>query len=205
MARYDNRHSQIVGWLKIVLPLAAVGLLSAVFVVATRQGTGETAIPLSDLAQMAAGRTVDGPVFSSVTDEGKRLVMTAEKATPRGKGFDVVDAVNVHGTLYEPDGETTEVRSLTGVFYSVESRTVLKGDVRITTSSGYTLNTEELLSAVDRTEMETTGPVFGEGPMGTIEAGRMFVTSQQASDNAAEQVSVVFKDGVKVIYEPQTQ
>ena len=53
--------------------------------------------------------------------------------------------------------------------------------------------------------METTGPVFGTGPMGTIEAGRMFVTSQQTSDNAAEQVSVVFKDGVKVIYQPQTQ
>ncbi|MFV0332812.1 MAG: LPS export ABC transporter periplasmic protein LptC [Tropicimonas sp.] len=199
----DNLHSRIVRWLKILLPLAAIGLLSAIFLVATRPGpAGSIAFSPGDLAKMASGRTVEGPVFSSVTDDGKRIVVTAETATPRGSGFEVVDAVNVHGTLYEQSGETIEIRSQAGVFYSTESRTILTGDVRVDTSSGYRLRTQELISSIDRIEAEAPGPVFGEGPLGTIEAGRMQITSEQGTDNAADKTRVVFKGGVKVIYTP---
>lgn len=206
MAARDNLHSRIVAWLRIILPLSALVLLSSVFLVA-RQREPSGTIPFSenDLQEMASEKAVEDPVFASVTDEGQRVVITADEAIPRGGDYSVIDAVNMHGILEEKDGETIDVRSETGTIYSEESQTVLRGNVRIVTSSGYRLLTEELISAMDKTDMETTGPVSGDGPAGTIEAGRMRVTSQTSQDGTEESVRVVFNGGVKVIYLPQTK
>ncbi|NDR57458.1 LPS export ABC transporter periplasmic protein LptC [Aliiruegeria sabulilitoris] len=206
MASQDNLHSRIVGWLKIILPLSALALLSSVFLVARFKEHGGT-IPYSKIAlkELASVQTVEDPVFTSVTDEGQHVVVTAKEATPRDGDYNVVDAVGVHGTLRETDGETINIWSDAGTVFSAESRTILQGNVRIETSSGYNLFTDELISAVDRTDIESPGPVHGEGPLGTIEAGRMEVTSQQTAEGTEEKVTVVFKDGVKVIYTPQTQ
>ena len=206
MAAPDNLHSRIVGWLKVILPLSALALLSSVFLVA-RQGDFERTTPYSvrDLEEMASEQTAQTAVFSTVTDEGKRLVVTAVKATPREGNYKIVDAVQVHGTLEETDGETIDVRSDAGTMYTEQSQTVLQGNVHIATASGYSLLTDELVSSMSRTDMKTPGPVSGEGPLGTIEAGRMEVTSVQSADKTEEKVTVVFKDGVKVIYTPQTK
>ena len=55
MAAPDNLHSRIVGWLKVILPLSALALLSSVFLVA-RQGDFERTTPYSvrDLEEMAS-------------------------------------------------------------------------------------------------------------------------------------------------------
>ncbi|MDV7145121.1 LPS export ABC transporter periplasmic protein LptC [Tropicimonas sp. TH_r6] len=206
MAARDNLHSRVVAWLKILLPLSALAILSSVFLMA-RQGeiSGELPFSKKDLEEMANEQSIDSPVFSSVTDDGKRIVVTAQTATPRTGDYSVVDAVVLHGTLEETDGETIDVRSETGTVFSSDSRTILRGNVRIATSSGYRLVTEELTSYMDRTEMETAGPVSGDGPLGTIEAGRMFVTSEPIGEGPEEKITVVFKDGVKVIYDPGTQ
>ncbi|RYH09930.1 LPS export ABC transporter periplasmic protein LptC [Tropicimonas sp. IMCC6043] len=206
MAARDNLHSHVVAGLKIILPLAALGLLSSVFLLATMGDEGGE-IPYSDLdlEEMASAQTVDSPVFSSVTDDGNRIVVTADQATPRGGNYEVVDAVAVHGTLLEEDGTTIDMRSDSGTIYAGESRTVLRGNVRISTSSGYRLVTDELTSSTSRTDIETAGPVHGTGPLGTIEAGRMKVTSQQSTNGTEEAVTVVFKDGVKVIYLPKAK
>ncbi len=206
MAARDNLHSRVVAWLKILLPLSALAILSSVFLVA-RQGEQSGALPFSkkDLEEMASEQSIASPVFSSVTDEGQRIVVTAQTATPRARDYSIVDALALHGVLEESDGETIDVRSETGTVYTAESRTILRGNVRIATSSGYNLVTEELTSFLDRTEMETAGPVSGDGPLGTIEAGRMTVTSERIGEGPEEKVTVVFKNGVKVIYDPGSQ
>ncbi len=205
MPTHDNLHSRIVGWLKIILPLSALALLSSVFFVARFKEHGT--IPYSRIAlrEMASGQTVVDPVFTSVTDDGQHVTVTAGEATPRNGDYTVVDAVEVHGTLKQRDGEIIDIWSETGTMFSEESRTVLKGNVRIETSSGYKLFTEELVSAIERTDIATPGPVRGAGPLGMIEAGRMEVRSQQTQEGGEETVTVVFKDGVKVIYTPQSQ
>ena len=58
MPTHDNLHSRIVGWLKIILPLSALALLSSVFFVARFKEHGT--IPYSRIAlrEMASGQTV---------------------------------------------------------------------------------------------------------------------------------------------------
>ena len=203
MPAYDNLHSRVVSWLKIILPLAALALLSTVFLVA-RRGDNGTSVPFSklDLEEMASEQHVEGPDFASVADEGQRVVVSADRATPRGGDPDVVDATGVRGRLQTLDGDTIDVTSEAGTIFSKKSQTILRGNVEIVTSNGYRLTTEELIADMDRSELETTGPVSGEGPLGTIDAGRMTVTATEGAEDA---FTVVFKDGVKLIYLPQTQ
>lgn len=206
MAARDNLHSRVVGWLKVLLPLSALALLSTVFLVAHKPDHG-TGIPFSmrDLKELASEQRLTDPVFSSVTDEGQRVVITADEAVPRDSSYKIVDAIHVQGKLLEENGETIDIRSDAGTLFSKGSKTILQGNVQVDTSSGYSLRTEEMIAYLDRSEMETTAPVDGSGPLGTIEADRMIVTTQEATNGAERQVTVVFKGRVKLVYTPPTQ
>ena len=84
MAAPDNLHSRVVSWLKIILPLAALALLSTLFLVA-RIGDPNATLPFTekDLEEMASEQRVDGPDFSGTTPEGRAIRMSAQTATPR--------------------------------------------------------------------------------------------------------------------------
>jgi lipopolysaccharide export system protein LptC len=77
----------------------------------------------------------------------------------------------------------------------------LSGQVRIETSDGYTMQTEALSTALDATRIVTQDTVTARGPLGEITAGRMEITAENA-DSAAV---MVFKDGVRLIYLPQSE
>ncbi|SNT24774.1 LPS export ABC transporter periplasmic protein LptC [Tropicimonas sediminicola] len=203
MAAFDNLHSRVVAWLKVLLPLMALALLSSLFLVA-RTGDNSDSLPFSeqDLEQMASEQRVDGPEFSGVTEDGKAITLNARSATPRDAKASVVDAVEVSGTMETGDNSSIRLTSDAGTVHATESRTVLRGNVHISTSTGYQVDTDELSAALDRTDMETTGPVSGTGPIGSIDAGRMVVT-QSGEDR--DSVTVVFKDGVRLLYVPGNQ
>lgn len=203
MAAPDNLHSRVVAWLKVVLPLMALALLSSLFLVA-RTGDRNASLPFSekDLEEMASEQRVDGPEFSGVTEEGHAINLSARTATPRDAKGSVVDAVEVNGTMETGDDSSIHLQSDAGTVHATESRTVLRGNVQVTTSTGYQIDTDELTAALDRTDIKTTGAVTASGPIGTIDAGRMVVT-QSGEDR--ESVTVVFKDGVRLLYLPRNQ
>ncbi|WP_068116090.1 LPS export ABC transporter periplasmic protein LptC [Tropicimonas marinistellae] len=203
MAARDNLHSHVVAWLKVILPLAALALLSTLFLVA-RTGDPDATLPFSekDLEEMASEQRVEGPEFAGLTEDGRAINLSAETATPRDSKASVVDAVQVRGRFETGDDGTITMRADAGTVYSDESQAHLHGNVRVATSTGFTIDTEQLRAALDRTDMEAPGVVTAEGPLGRIDAGRMEVT-QEGSDRG--DVRVVFKDGVKLIYVPQNQ
>ncbi len=207
MAAPDNLHSHVVSWLKIILPLTALALLSTLFLIA-RTGDPDATLPFSesDLKEMASEQRVDAPEFAGVTEEGRSIRVSALSATPRDGSNDVIDASQLTGTVDTGDGGHIDITSDMGTVLMDQSITVLKGNVRIVTSTGYTIDTEELTTSMDQTHMETTGAVVAVGPPGTIHARKMIVTpSGGDGEETAEDVSVVFKGGVKLIYVPQIQ
>ena len=76
-----------------------------------------------------------------------------------------------------------------------------RGQVTIVTDTGYTLVTDRLETAVKRIDATAPGPVAGDGPLGTLNAGAMRV---MAPDNDAEATHLVFLNGVKLVYDPQS-
>lgn len=203
MARFDNLHSRVVAWLKVLLPIVALGLLSTLFLVSTHRGGVEPPrFSEQELEAMVSERRIDRPRFNGTTDDGREIRIWAETAVPRAEDSTTVDTTNMRGTLQTADNGLIEIRSDAGTVFSARSLARLTGNVEVTTTTGYRITTDELTTALDRTEMESAGAVTGTGPFGRIDAGHLQVLPDPGHPGS---VTVVFNDGVKLIYVPKSE
>jgi lipopolysaccharide export system protein LptC len=199
MAARDNLHSRVVFWLKIALPLAALVILSTLFLVARRIDT-DAALPYTDInvEELARDRRMIAPQYSGVTSDGGAVTMDAETAWPDADGGNA-NAKAVVAAYDLKDGQRIDLVASTGGLDNDDGRMRLGGGVEIVTSSGYRMVTAGLDGALDRTELLSDGRVDAEAPYGTIEAGSMEISHSGAENDG---YVLVFKNGVKLIYDP---
>ena len=78
MTRGDT-HSRLVGWLKLALPLAALVILSTLFLIADRIDP-EAAIPYAnvDVEDLARDPRMTTPSYAGLTSDGSALTLTAD-------------------------------------------------------------------------------------------------------------------------------
>ncbi|MCC1491295.1 LPS export ABC transporter periplasmic protein LptC [Cognatishimia sp. F0-27] len=198
MARPDGLYSRIIAWLKILLPLAALAMLSTLFLFATDRADLPD-VPFADA--LGSGETareqVSAPYYSGTTDRGDVLTMTALTVIPDTD--DRIRADTLSATLSFKDGSHIALNAGSAMISNQTRAAELGEGVRIDSSTGYTLTTEALTASLDRTEAESRGPVSGSSPAGTLEAGRMRIVPQGENGD----VQLLFTEGVKLIYEPQ--
>ncbi len=200
MGRADGLYSRIVAWLKILLPLAALALLSTLFLL-SRSREPLVDVPFADAVAGAesASEQVSAPYYAGTTDRGDVLTMTARTARPEGP--DLIHADDLKATLSMKDGSKVTLDATAATLRNAERQADLENGVRIESSSGYVLTTDALVSDLDRTVAETRGPVSGRGPAGTIEAGKLRIEPVDDGDD----VQLLFTGGVKLVYEPQQE
>jgi len=195
----DNFHSRVVFWLKIILPLVALVLLSTLFLFSRRIDT-EDALPYAevDVAELARNQRLTSPEYTGVTIDGAALTVRADVARP-GKETGVASADRVMAAYDTPGGLQILLDADAGTLDDVAGRLILAGDVEIVTSTGYHLSADRLDSALDRTELHSDGAVSGEAPYGKIDAGNLQIHRENDQDSG---YLMVFSDGVKLVYEP---
>ena len=202
MARSYSRHSRMIAWLKIALPLVALGLLSTIFLL-SRDSDPASRVPFSvvgiegDVAQ----EQVRVPQFSGVTNTGAALRMTAQVARPSPEIPGLIEAETLNAKIEMKDGSEIDLDAPAATLSDGDDRAELKGGVTIRSSTGYTLTTQSMLTSLSRIEAESRGRVEGAGPLGTLEAGRMQISTPEGSTD----VHLLFTGGVKLIYLPQTE
>lgn len=201
-----DRHSRIVGWLKLALPLAALALLSTLFLVADRIDP-EAAIPYAkvDVEDLARDPRMTAPAYAGTTSDGAALTLTAEAARP-ANGDRVAEADGISVKLTMPGGGSTDVTAATARLDTAAGQLALTGGVTISTSSGYRVTTEGLTAELDRSAMESGGPVTAEGPAGRIEAQSFALTQDGTAGSVASEgrkpYLLVFSGQVKLVYQP---
>jgi lipopolysaccharide export system protein LptC len=198
MARRD-RHSRVVGWLKVALPLAALAILSTLFLLSDRIDP-EDALPYAevDVEELAREPRMTAPTYAGMTTDGAALSLTAVEARPSA-GTAPSTAAGLRLELATPDGGKTELLAATAVMDEVARRLVLSGGVTVTTSTGYRLEMAEVEAKLDRSGLESRSPVTATGPAGDLRADRM-VLSQDIQTPGA--YLLVFKGGVRLVYQP---
>jgi len=200
MAAYDNTYSRVVAWLKIVLPLAALALMSTVFLVARTIDPAQT-LPTADIdpSELAREGRLGAPRYSGVTEDGAAIAFTARSARPdiaEQTGISTGDGLEARLDL--PSGTRIELSAGAGVIDTGEGTAAMSGGVAVQTSQGYRMQTDSVETLLDRTRLESGGAVAGQGPIGTLEAGAMELTATQGGESHV----LVFKEGVKLVYEP---
>ncbi|MDA7423872.1 LPS export ABC transporter periplasmic protein LptC [Thalassococcus lentus] len=198
MARAEGLYSRVVAWLKIILPLAALALLSTLFLL-SRSGDPMMDTPFAEA--LASGETVQqkvsAPYFAGTTRRGEMLIMTAESARPGLDGK--IHANSLEATLTQSNGATIQLNAPEATLRDGQQEALLEGGVRIESSTGYVVVTDGLISEFNETRARTTGPVKGTAPFGTLDAGGLQISPAETEGD----VLLLFTDGVKLIYEPK--
>lgn len=199
MAAATNFHSQLVGWLKILLPLAALMLLSTLFLFARDPGN-PTEIPFADIDAAAAEQRIAAPRFSGLTSTGDTLQISAEAARPDAEGGPQVTVDRPRLSLDATDGTTLRVTAGSGMFDTKAQTAQLSGLARLETSSGYVLETKGLQADLATGTITSDGALEVQAPFGQLQAGQ--VTFQAGTGDSGQQMN--FTGGVKLVYTPST-
>ena len=199
MAAAGNFHSQLVGWLKILLPLAALMLLSTLFLFA--RGTGAPPeIPFADIDAAAAEQRIAAPRFSGLTNTGDTLQISAAAARPDADGGPQVTIDRPQLALDATDGTTLRISAGTGTVDTSARTAQLSGLARLETSSGYTMETKGLTADMATGTVMSDGPLEVQAPFGRLQAGQ--VTFRAGTGDTGQQMD--FTGGVKLVYTPST-
>ena len=196
MGRADNLYSAFVGWMKVLLPLAALVLLSTIFLLARGTNNVQT-IPYAELAAIAREQGMTNPNLSGVTDDGSAVSITAAALRPStADAFSIIAPVLV---LDAVDGSRVEVSAGEGAIDGRQKRMTLTGLVRLGTSSGYMMETTGIEADLASGVLSSLGPLEVQAPFGTLTAGKVVVMT--SADGLGQQM--VFNAGVHLLYDPQ--
>ncbi|WP_374429238.1 LPS export ABC transporter periplasmic protein LptC [Tabrizicola sp.] len=198
MAQAD-RHTRVVGWLKVALPLMALAILSTLFLVARRVDP-EAALPYAevDVEDLAREPRMTAPTYAGTTEDGASVTLSADEARPAADGAPA-KAAALRLDLATPDGGRTELVAAQAQMDDTAQQLVLSGGVTVTTSTGYRLETAEVAAKLDRTGLESRSPVMATGPAGEISADGMVLRQDNRTPGS---YVLVFKGGVRLIYQP---
>ena len=192
-------YSRLVVFLKVVLPLIALGLLSSLFLL-SRSVDPTATLPFgeAEVTERLRAGLVTAPHYAGMTDGGDQLTITASTAKP-GRDGEFAQARDVNALIEMTGGTDVTLESLTGLIDPSGDFARFTGDVQIETTTGYRLLTDALDSRIRVLELRSDGPVAGDGPFGTLDAGRMELTT----DPETKIAYLRFIDGVKLIYDPK--
>ncbi|NNK66268.1 MAG: hypothetical protein HKO95_05985 [Rhodobacteraceae bacterium] len=201
MSTSQGFYSRFVGWLKILLPLVALGILSTVFFLA-RAPEVDPVLPYATPsgAPITASDMIADPSFVGVTRDGAAVNLRARSVQPTAEdvpGRLLADRLT--SRVETRDGRSIDSRADSGRIDTEAQTADLDGRVDVATSDGFTLVARDVKTRLDRVEIASTEPVSAQTPMGTLEAGGFSVTSDEGDGYV-----LVFNGGVKLIYAPQT-
>lgn len=195
MATYDNFHSRLVSWTKIVLPLSALGLLSTLFLFA-RGGDADSTIPIVEIDALAREQGITAPRFSGVTNDGSMIQLTASTAKPKSESTLTIQAPLLQ--MNASDGTTLTIRAGSGVLDSASQTAALSGLARLEASSGYIMETAGLTADLAKGQFTSLGSLEIQSPYGALTAGQVDIFS--ADSDLGQQMH--FTKGVKLVYTP---
>jgi lipopolysaccharide export system protein LptC len=194
-----DRHTQVVGWLKVALPLLALAVLATLFLLSDRIDP-DAALPYAevDVAERAREPRMTAPSYAGTTLDGGSLMLSADEARPAESDAPAT-AQAVVLDLTTPDGGRTELRAAGATLDQAAGRILLSGGVKASTGTGYLLETDEVTALLDRSGLESTGAVTATGPAGDLQAGGMALSQDTRTPGA---YLLVFNRGVRLVYQP---
>ena len=201
MANGPDLWTRVVTILKVGLPLFAVGMLSAMFLIpADERISGAVQFSKGDIAALGQGLRVSNPVLSGTTTTGDTFRFTAEMLIPDAAPPKKASIEKLAGEMTFKDGLIARLNAATADLDLVTHQMHLSGAVRVETSDGYTLRADRMSVDLKANALEADTDVATEGPMGRITSGTLRV-APAGDGQPAQQHLFSFGNGVRLIYD----
>lgn len=186
-------YSRIVRFLRLGLPLAALGLLAAVFFSGRPSvETTELMFRTGQIAALQSGMRLTNPRFTGETAAGEPMLLRADWAEPDSPDPEKIALSGIRGSIEMRGGRAIAVTAVSGEMLPKAKEITLADGVVIETSDGYRFETSGLSANLETKTMASAGAVEGAGPLGAIKAGAMRIDDAEAG-------VVVFTDRVTLV------
>lgn len=197
-----DRYSRLVLWLKIALPLVALGILSTLFFVAETLDP-EAAIPYAevDVERILQEQGMTRPTFGGVTGNGVQIALSAESVRPGQDRRTRLIGQSLNASIVIPARGEITITSPEGEIDADSGRAILQGGAVLESTSGYRVATEKIETSYQKATVIAESEVRATGPAGLVTAGAMEL--ERHSEDPGGYV-LVFKNGVRLVYEPQS-
>jgi lipopolysaccharide export system protein LptC len=199
MNRRADSYSRTIALLKVAFPLAALALLSTLFLVSRAMDT-ETVIPFAEkeIQDRLRDQQITGPFFSGSTRDGDQMSFSAQKLVTLPGRIGANRAEEVLSRMETAQGATFQLQADVAELDIADNTAMLSGDVSMVTSTGYRINTEAMTALLSQLDVSAAGAIEAKGPLGQLTAGSMRLFSA----NEAKDTQMLFSGGVKLVYTP---
>ncbi len=167
--------SPFIRMLRLVLPLAAVGIFAALFI--GNDMNEDVIIPSAEQSQDMPKEIVENellnPKFESRDKKDNPYQITADRAVQGKTNKELIMLEKPVGTMTLGDGKTVNLTSRSGAYRQDTERFYLDGDVHIENSDGYVLESAEAHMDLKNSLAWSEKDVSGMGPDMEIKASGM--------------------------------
>ena len=193
MARVEDGYSRFVALAKVLLPLAALMILSVLFLFSRGTDPGSD-IPYAEVEALAEEPKIVGPSYAGVAENGAVIALRAAEIRPLREG--VYQATGLRGEVTMADGRRVDLQAGAAEFDEPGQAARLTGLSRVVTSDGYEIETRGVEADLAAGILRVPGALEARTPFGELSAGAMRL------DDAETGAGLVFSDGVRLLYVP---
>lgn len=193
-----DSYSRAVSYLKVLLPLAALAILSTLFMI-SRGPEVDATIPFAatEIEDRLRSRQVTGPRFSSVTQNGGEVLVTATTVRPGNEESESL-ATDLRAELRMASGGLVTLGSSQGALSPTGETARFEGDAVVTSDVGWTVYSDRIEAELSGMSAASPGPVRAKASIGTLEAGSM----RMETKTKGGPVHMLFNNRVKLVYVP---
>jgi lipopolysaccharide export system protein LptC len=170
-ATNTRSYSVIVRFLKLILPLTAIGLILMLFL--WPQLTSVPIEPLNEKDVEALQRSerenrLLNPVFSTQDEKGRPVQVTANEAVQYKDNDRVINLKTPKATLHQNDDSISSLTASNGIYDRISKTIILNEDIVISGQNGMNLQTERLVADLKTGDAQSEGEAILTTKQGTI-------------------------------------
>ncbi len=205
MAARLGGYSRLVQILKIALPLAALAILSTLFLLSRQIRIGDLPAGAGfDITILREAQGFGSPSIVGTTPQGDTIRISARRFIPDLSLTGGFRATEIAIVVERSESELIEFSAASGELAGPQQDVVFFGGVVVKMAGGVEISTDRIEARPDLSQIHAPGAVSGQTPFGDFSAGSMTLSRDRTPDGPA-QYSVLFQNGVKLLYFPKEQ
>jgi len=168
-----KRHSRLVAMLRILLPLAAIGIAGVyALIVAMSWASQHSKFKFDDVVIRAEDLTMKNPSYFDVTKEG-RYEVRAKRAVVAFNQNAPIKLIDVSGDLTQNNGTVTKLKAKHGLLENKKGELELFDGIEIDGTNGMMARMSRAMFYSKEGKVVTTEPVSATMPTGSVQAAAM--------------------------------
>ena len=195
---FDDGYSALVAWLKTLLPIVALGLLSTIFLFSGKVDVTQS-LPYTEhnIAEIVREQRITRPYFTGIASNGTEIALSAAYASPQIENAHILEITDLSVVLRSTSDRMVQVTAGRGALDSATQTAQISTNVHIAALPDFWVTTQALDMNLNQGVVSAKGGFQGVTSLGAVTAGEMHL--QMTADDQ----QIVFLNDVRLVYSPK--